>query len=290
MTDWVAISRRTVVYVMIAGILWLGGAWAGIVSAKTNDPYDLLCDVLLFSMFALSIAMIAYSATKCPSHSALRLGWFIVAIAFTVAFGATGHAVLGNLHTPQINFNGDSFGITLGLAIAGCGLWVGASSVSPDQRNVKPLLQALGLCSFLFVVMAAALLAPGPSMPFSIGPRDGTGMGRLLIDFALLLLPTAYATLAQLRLPNAHRARAWMWASAGALMMVMADVVNPLVDQSHGQIYPIMLWCLGIIQLTVAALLTADFEIAEQSAREPVPVEADPAPQPLVDVSAPASL
>jgi hypothetical protein len=55
-----------------------------------------------------------------------------------------------------------------------------------------------------------------------------------------------------------------MWASVGALLMCMGDVASPLVDLGHGQIYPTMMWCMGIILLTVSASLMADFERAER--------------------------
>ncbi len=63
---------------------------------------------------------------------------------------------------------------------------------------------------------------------------------------------------AQLKMAEPHRARASAWASMGALLVSMGDVVNPLVDLGHGQIYPVMLWSLALVLRTVLASLETD--------------------------------
>jgi hypothetical protein len=263
MTDWVRVSWRTLGYAVVAIALWAVGTIAGLASTAVADTFDNICNVALLGMFGLSIAMLAWSALQCPPRSLLRRGWLIVAIGFTTGF-ATVAVMLASAGPGEYTFTGASLGITVALVLGGLGLCVAAASTLGAPRRGWSLAGAAVLSTFVFIVMATALLAPGPAMPFSVGARDPQAIRRLLVDAWLMLFPVAFATLAQLRLPQAHRARAWMWASVGALLMCMGDVASPLVDLGHGQIYPTMMWCMGIILLTVSASLMADFERAER--------------------------
>jgi hypothetical protein len=51
-------------------------------------------------------------------------------------------------------------------------------------------------------------------------------------------------------------------------MWAMSDVVYPLVDMSYGQVYPILLWALGVHLMAMGASLTLDFEQAAEAARD----------------------
>ena len=58
----------------------------------------------------------------------------------------------------------------------------------------------------------------------------------------------------------------------------MADVIYPLVTANHGEVYPTMLWCLGLIIVAGGSSVAADIEQAIQkadaSAAHPVPAAA----------------
>jgi hypothetical protein len=156
--------------------------------------------------------------------------------------------------------------LTVAFSLVGVGLWVGASSIRGEGERLMPFLQSMVLSAFMFAVMTAALLAPGPTMPMAVGPRDITAVSRLAIDCGFIFFAGAYAMLLQLRLEDGHRARLWMWAAISALVAAMGDVTAPLVDLGHGQIFAELLWCLGDVLLAVGACLAADFELARASA------------------------
>jgi hypothetical protein len=263
--DWVPTSRRTLLYVGVVSVLWLTGYTLGLFSDTPGGVPDVASDVSLLAMLCVATVMIGWSALRCARGSRLRAGWLLVTAALLVGFASSANMVLTSWHSPQSPFNGVAPTLTLAFSIGGLGLAIGASSIGRAGNRLVPFLQALGLSVFMFLVMAGALLAPGPTMPFAVGPRDVLAFWRLAIDCGLLLLPTTYATLAQLRLPKGHRARAWMWASSAALVFAMGDVGAPLVDVGSGQLYPIVLWGLGIVLIGVAASLTADFELAERA-------------------------
>ena len=263
MSDWVPASTRTVRYAVVASALWAAGVITGLMSLKSNDAFETVSELFLMAMLVVSISTVSWSAVKCSLRSRLGTGWMLVAIGLAVALVSTGYMLFLSRGSLHYQFNGADPTMTLGFLIGGVGLAVGASGVERVASRIRPLLQASALAVIVFLVMLAALLAPGPGMPFSVGPRDVPAVWRLAIDCGCLLLPAVYATLAQLRLSSAHRARAWMWAAAGALVLAMGDVGAPLVDLGHGQLYPTMLWCLGVILLAGAASMTADFELAE---------------------------
>lgn len=283
MNDWVPASRRTLWYAAVASLLWLVGYVAGILSTATGSALDIASDVSLLAMLGLAMSTIGWSALQCAPRSRLRVGWMLVTAGLLEGFVASAYLVVVAWHSPQSPFNGVAPVLTLAFLIGGSGLAIGASSVGRPGHRLVPLLQALGLSVLMFLVMVGALLAPGPTMPFAVGPRDVAAFWKLSIDCGVVLLPATYATLAQLRLPNGHRARAWMWVSSAALAFAMGDVGAPLVDLGSGQLYPIVLWGLGVVLVGVAASMMADFELAERTAA--VATSATPAtsaPQPDV--------
>jgi hypothetical protein len=263
--DWVPTSRRTLRYTAVASLLWLGGYVAGMLSTGAGSALDVVSDVSFLAMIGLAMFTIGWSALQCTPRSRLRAGWLLVTAALLEGFVASAYLVTVAWHSPQYPFNGVAPGLTLAFLIGGLGLAIGASSIGRIGNRLVPFLQALGLSVLMFLVMVGALLAPGPTMPFAVGPRDVAAFWKLSIDCGLLLLPATYATLAQLRLPKGHRARAWMWVSAAALVLAMGDVGAPLVDLGPGQLYPIVLWGLGVVLIGVAASLLADFELAERA-------------------------
>ncbi len=264
MNDWVPASRRTLRYIGVASLLWVVGVTTGLVSQRINDVNDIVSDVTLLVMVIVSVAVAGWSAMQCQSGSLLRRGWLLTTLGLGVAFASVAYMVVRTWVSPQYLFNGAAPGVTAGFAIGGFGYAVGGFSVGRKGGRRAPFFQAMVLAAAVYAVMMGALLAPGPTMPFSVGPRDVAAAWRLAIDCGLLLFPAAYATLAQLRLPNGHRARGWMWASAGALVLAMGDVGAPLADLGDQQFYPVMLWCLGVILIAASASLTADFERAER--------------------------
>jgi hypothetical protein len=262
--DWVPASRRTLRYVGVASLLWVVGATTGLVSQRINDFNDIVSDVSLLAMVVLSVAVAGWSAMQCRRGSWLRRGWLLTTAGLGVAFASVAYMVVRTWISPQYLFNGAVPGVTAGFMIGGFGYAVAGFSIGKKRGRFRPFLQAAVLSAAVYLVMMGALLAPGPTMPFSVGPRDVIAAWRLAIDCGLLLFPAVYATLAQLRLPTGHRARGWMWASAGALVLAMGDVGAPLVSLGDQQFYPVMLWCLGVILISASASLTADFERADR--------------------------
>lgn len=264
MNDWVPASRRTKTYVWIACSLWMVAAVAGILSEKSDDVLGVVCHGLLLVVLLLSWGITLWAALQCRNPR-LRLGWLLVAGGQILSLG-TYFMVLTAYVQPNRPYDGAAPLLTVAFLMIGVGLAVGVASVGGSVERRTPLLQAVALAAFVFLLMTAALLAPGATMPFAIGPRDVVALFRLAIDCGITLLVSAYATLLQLRLPDGHRARSWMWAAASAMVAAMGDVGAPLVDLGHGQIYPGLLWCLGGVLLTLAAALAADFELAESPA------------------------
>lgn len=262
MNDWVPASRRTKVYVWTVGVLWAVAAVSGLSSQKTNDPLSSLSYALLFVMLVISWGITLWSALHCR-NTRLRLGWLLVATGQILSLSTSLFMVVVAYLQPHQLYNGAAPLLTVAFLMVGLGLAVGVTSIGGNGERRAPFFQATVLSVFMFLVMTGALLAPGPTMPLAIGPRDLVAVFRLAIDCGVTFFAGAYATLLQLRLPDGHRARSWMWAAVSALVAAMGDVGAPLVDLGHGQIYPGLFWCLGDILLAVAASLAADFELAE---------------------------
>jgi hypothetical protein len=274
--DWVPASRRTRIYVFFAAVSLSLAAVLGLLSKSVSDPLDMASYALMFVMLIVSWVITLWSALHCRNRR-LRLGWLLVATGQAASFGASLFMVVVAVSHPDRPYNPASPILTLAFSLVGVGLVVGATSVQGPGLRRRPFIQAAALSVFMFVVMLAALLAPGPTMPFSIGARDVSAIWRLAVDCGFIFMAGTYATLLQLRLPDGHRARSWMWAAASALIAAMGDVAAPLVDVGHGQIYPGLLWCLGDILLAAAATLAADFELAEAPDASPseLPVRAE---------------
>jgi hypothetical protein len=262
--DWVKPSRRTSAFVGVAMTLFAVGAMSGLLSGDVVSVFDYVCDAGLFSALMLSLGVTLWSAFQCDEASLLRRGWITVSVGYLVILAVGVSMALGSPRPPTFVFNGASPMFTVAMVVIGCGLWMCALSVGGGRSHRRELFEAASLASIVFLLMLFALMAPGPSMPFSIGPRDGGGVIRLLLDTYLLLLPMMYATVTQLSSARPYRVQAWVAASGGALMICMGDVANPLVDLGHGQIYSVVLWCLGFILLTAGACLIADSERAEK--------------------------
>ena len=262
MKDWVPASRRTQIYVWVAGALWTVAMATGLMSVKPNDTLDIVCHALLFVMLVMSWGITLWAALHCRNPR-LRLGWLLIAFGQILSLSTSLFMTVMAFLQPSQPYDGAAPLLSVAFLMVGVGLAVGVTSIGGAGERLGPFLQSAALSIFMFGIMTAALLAPGPTMPFAIGPRDISAVMRLVIDCGVTFFAGTYATLLQLRLSDGHRARSWMWAAASALVAAMGDVGAPLVDLGHGQIYPALLWCLGDLLLAVAAALAADFELAE---------------------------
>jgi hypothetical protein len=267
MSDWVPVSGRTKLYVWIASALWSVGLVAGFLSRKPDDAFYVIGHALLFVLLIGSWGITLWSGLRCRNPR-LRIGWLLVAAGQILSLSTSFVMVAASYLSAIPKFDSAAPLLTVAFLTVGVGLTVAATSIDGVGGRWAPFLQAAGLSVFMFAVMLAALLGPGPTMPFAIGPRDVTAIMRLALDCGFIFGVGVYATLLQLRQEDGHRARSWMWAAASALVAAMGDVTAPLVDLGHGQIYPELLWCLGDVLLAVAACLAADFELAERSAKQ----------------------
>jgi uncharacterized membrane protein YhaH (DUF805 family) len=263
MNDWVPASGRTKAYVVFVSALLMGAGVTGHLSTRVNDTLYLVCHVLLFILLVVSFGVTLWSARQCHNPR-LRLGWTLVAAGQITSMTTSLFMIVMSSLPSHPSFDGAAPMLTVAFLMVAGGLAVAATSVGGQGERRKPFLYAAALAIFMFLVMLGALLGPGPTMPFSVGPRDYVAVMRLAIDIGLILMVCTYATLLQLRLRDGHKARSWMWAAASALVAAMGDVGSPLVDLGLGQIYPELLWCLGDVLLAVAASLAADFDLAEQ--------------------------
>lgn len=261
MSDWVPASRRTRLYVLMASVLFGAGMAAGFLSRTPDDAFYVASHGLLFALLLLSWGVTLWSGLRCRNPR-LRAGWLLVAAGQILSLGTSFFMVAASYVSAHPKYDSAAPLLTIAFLTVGVGLAVGASSIDGVGERRVPFLQAVGLSLFMFVVMLGALIGPGPSMPFAIGPRDVPAIMRLALDCGFIFFVGAYATLLQLRLPDGHRARSWMWAAASALVAAMGDVSAPLADPGHGQIYAELMWCLGDVLLAVAASLAADFELA----------------------------
>jgi hypothetical protein len=265
MSDWVPASRRTRIYVKLASVFWSVGLVAGFLSKRPDDAYYGVAYGLLFALLIGSWVITLWSALHCRDRR-LRTGWLLVAAGQILSLSTSLYMVALSVMSAHPKYDSAAPLLTIAFLMVGGGIAVGASSVGGTGERRVPMLQAAGLSLLMLVVMLGALIGPGPSMPFAVGPRDITGIMRLVIDCGFIFGVGVYAMLMQLRLPQGHRARSWMWVAASALVAAMGDVAAPLVDMGHGQVYPGLLWCLGDVLLAVAASLAADFELAERLA------------------------
>lgn len=280
MSDWVPISGRTKLYVWSVSALWLMALVAGFLSRKPDDAYYVFTHATLLVLLLESWGITLWSGLHCRNPR-LRVGWLLVAAGQITSLGTSMVMVAASYTSAIPKYDSAAPMITVAFLLVGAGLTVGASSIDGAGERKTPLLQAAGLAALMFLVMLGALIGPSPTMPFSVGPRDVTAIMRLAIDCGFVFMVTTYATLMQLRREGGHRARAWMWAAASALVAAMGDVAAPIVDLGHGQIYPELLWCFGDVLLAIAAALTADFELAENPARpeSALPAAAEPVEQ-----------
>lgn len=261
MTDWVAASRRTKHYIRFASALWVAGVAAGSLGSRAQDAASIVSALCFFVLGLLSVGVIVWASWRNASRPVARAGWLVAGVGLLIALaGSPGWGVLTWFSWTSVG--GADPWITVGHVITGLGIIAVASSSTSANDRGRTWLWALGVSVGVLSIMLAALLAPGPGVPYSVGPRDVHAVWRLLIDCGSILLPMAYAVLAQLRGPEGHRARAWLWVAAAALVFSMGDVGLALLDHANTSLYPRALWELGTIFIAGAASLTADFERA----------------------------
>jgi hypothetical protein len=264
MSDWVPASRRTRIYVVLASVFWSAGLVAGFLSKRPDDTFYSIAYGLLFALLIGSWVITLWSGFQCRNRR-LRIGWLTVAAGQILSLSTSLYMVAASVVAAHPKYDGAAPLLTVAFFMVGGGVAIGATSVGGAGERRAPILQATAISVLMFAVMLGAMIGPGPNMPMAIGPRDITGIARLVIDCVFIFGVCVYATLMQLRLPDGHRARSWMWAAASALVAAMGDVAAPLVDMGHGQVYPGLMWCLGDVLLAIAASLAADFEIAARS-------------------------
>lgn len=267
MTDWVRASWRTSTYAKAASVLWVVGVLAGSFSTRQSDALSIASGLSLTVLGLVSIALIAWAALSRVHQSVGRAGWLVLSTGLLIALaGSRGWGALAPWFTLS-RFGWVDLWVTAGYVVTGLGMVVLAVSVGAADDWGRTALRALGVSLGVLVLMVAALLAPGPGVPYSVGALDVRAVWRLLIDCGLMLLPMAYAVLAQLRGPEGHRARVWLWIAAASLVFAMGDVGSALLDHAGAQLYPRALWDLGTVFIAAAASLMADIE-SEDNARD----------------------
>jgi hypothetical protein len=249
-----------VTYAKVASALWAVGVIAGSFSARPLDAASVMSGVSLLLLGIASIVVIAWAASSHAHQPVARAGWLVLSTGLLIALaGNPGWSALA----PWLfwsRFGDVNSWVTAGYVVAGIGMVVLAISVGGADDRGRTAFRALGIALGVLVIMVAALLAPGPGVPYSVGPLDVPAVWRLLIESGLMLLPMAYAVLTQLRGSEGHRARVWLWIAAASLVFAMGDVGSALLDHAGAQLYPRALWELGTIFIAAAALLAADFE------------------------------
>jgi hypothetical protein len=262
MNDWTPGSKRMIWSAVAALGAWLAGVLLGLMAVQVHASASSASATLLVCSLLISGPVLVWSALQLP-RGPYRWTWGLIALGLVIDVFSLSASVVHNMLDPLSAgpFVGGVGTTLLGYLpiCVGVGLAVNSLWAIPNRRSAW--LQATAISVGLLVAMAAALIAPGPAMPFSIGPRDVPGLVRMAIDVLLIFLPAAYCTIATLRLPHGHRARMWLWLAVGALLWTMSDVSAPLVDLGHGQVYPMMLWILGVHLMTMGASLAVDFEL-----------------------------
>lgn len=264
MSDWVSGSSRMKWLAGVTMATWLVGVSLALVAPYGGTTTGAAAAVLTVCAFSISAPLTVWAAWKLRGAGWLRTVWVLVAAGLMVdVAGATlvilGRLLSGSLASPFVGALAPTwFGYPFIIA--------GATYAALSMRDIPHFALAFRRAAVLPVVLYAlllfAMIGPGPAMPFSIGPRDPSAILRLTIDLFLVFSPGVYCVAASLQLPEAHRARTWLWFSIGALMWAMADVVIPLVDTRFGPVYPLMLWALGLHLIAMAASLTVDFHRA----------------------------
>jgi hypothetical protein len=271
MSDWVDGSSRMKWLAGVSMATWLAGVILALLAAEGRDPLSSSAAILIICAFSISGPVVVFSAWRLPAGGWLRTVWSLIALGLTIKITLLVTSMLRNMFDPLSTgpFQGGMDATVWGYVpiVAAVMIAVWRLHDIPEQRIA--VVRAISMPVILYLAFLAALVAPGPAMPFEIGPRDVTGIVRLTVDMLLVFMPAVYCVAATIQSDEGHRARSWMWLAIGALMWAMADVVYPLVDLSYGQVYPILLWALGVHLIAMGASLTLDFEqaaLAEQDA------------------------
>jgi hypothetical protein len=275
-TDWVKASSRTTWYVKGASALWAVGVLAGSLSSRASDAAFAASALCLLALALASIGMIVWVAWR-HTHSLARAGWFTTGAGLLLALAGSPGLVVVAPWFPWASVGGTDSWLNAGYVVIGIGIVALAASVGAANDSGRNAFWAVGISLGVFAVMAAALLAPGPGVPYSVGAWDVRAVWRLMIGGALILLPMSYAVLTQLRRPDGHRARVWLWIAAAALVFAMGDVGAALLDHPGTLLYPRALWELGTVFIAAAASLAADYDRAEcaTNAKDPSSSSAD---------------
>jgi hypothetical protein len=258
--DWAKVSRRTSRYLMLAGVLYAIGCMGAVTPSDQLTVYEYVSDASLLLLVAISIGLTLWAAWRATSIPRLRAGLAVLGVGETIGLIGGARMTFREWIAFSRSFTGASLWFTAAAIVIGAGLWIAASSVPPAEKEWRSWAAGLTFAGFTYVMMVVSFLAPGPSMPFSIGPRDGGALMRLAVDSFFVLTPAVVACARQLFGKSAHRVRVWVAAAGGGLLFCMGDAANPLVDLGHGQIYPTLTWVFGIILFGIAASLVADFE------------------------------
>jgi hypothetical protein len=262
MNDWISGSRRVQLTGAITIGLWLLGGIGVLISPRGASPLGAAAGWLLALSLAVSGIVSVWSAVSVPRRTWITRFWWLVALGIAID-AAAGWRVLvrpivsaGSLGP----FEDSVRTLLIGSALICVALLYSCWSLRRTPGIGVLVLAASGVALAIYACFIAALIAPGPSMPFSIGPYDTEGIIRITVDVWLLLLPAMVSVLAILRWPDGQRARPWMWVGIGALVWGMADAAFPLVSRPFGQIYPMMLWIFGVSVSAMGIALAADLE------------------------------
>ena len=270
MSDWAEGSAR-MKWLAAAGMAtWLASGAFSLVASDTAVKPAFASAVLFVSALLIAGLVVAWSAMQSHRSAVHSAAWLLLGVgllAQIVVFTATIVAAMA------VDRSASPFGAALEPSVWGYPPVVGAMfmlawSLRGVPKPGQALWRSLSLSLVIWSALLAALIAPGPSMPFSIGPRDTTAMIRLTVDMLFVFWPATYSVAATLQGPGGHRARSWMWVAIGALAWAMSDVGLPLVDLHHAQAYPLLLWALGVQIMAMGASLAVDLDIAETQTTE----------------------
>ena len=283
MSDWVPASKRTRSVVTASIILWIVGAVSGLAASDSTQPLSRAAYMISVTVLFLAAIICIVSARLIgPADRGRRTIWTLMGAGIGVEAIATAALVLSGRGLPGVVAGTTVNALTLmvGNVPVALGVFMAAASMwaAPNRRTV--LMMSVSTALVVGGILSFAMVAPGPSMPFTVTAKDIACLVALAVDVLVFLLPSLYCTFASLALPHPQRARAWTWVSAGALMGCMADVVYPLVSRNHGDVYPTLLWCLGMLIVAGGASIAADIEQAVQHGDPDLTPQFSPATEP----------